>query len=101
MVTVEIRKGDTVQLDLDIKSDGQQFVPDKEKIVFSVGRFGKKEFSVEAENSIVLLPHSLTNALSIGTYDFDVRVYDANKALVATPIIGRFSVLGVVNDDLV
>lgn len=101
MATIEIRKGDTVQLNLDIKNDGKPFVPDGEKIVFSVGRYGEKEFSLEAENNVVLIPHSLTNELSVGVYEFDVRVYDVDKTLVATPIVGRLSVLGVVNNDLV
>lgn len=99
-MTLEVRKGDTVQLNLIITNNGEPFVPDQEKIVFSVGRTSSPIFSVEAEDSTVKIPHSMTKDLPAGEYKFDVRVYDAAKNLVATPVVGVFRVMEVVNVDL-
>lgn len=99
-MTLDVRKGDTVQLNLKITNNGEPFTPDGEKIVFSVGRTSSPIFSVEAEDNVVKIPHEKTRNLASGDYKFDVRIYDANKTLVATPIVGVFRVLEVVNVDL-
>lgn len=101
MTTIEVYKGDTVQINLQITNNGEPFVPQNgEQIVFSVGRLGQVSFSIAAENNVVKIPHDKTDALQVGVYKFDVRIYDAAKTLVATPVVGAFRVLGVVNDDL-
>lgn len=101
MNTIEIRKGDTIQLNLNITVNGEPFVPTDEKIVFSVGSQNRPLFSIPADENVVKISHEMTNKLSVGKeYQFDVRVYNASKTLVATPIFGQFKVLGVVNDDL-
>lgn len=100
MNIIEVRKGDTVQLNLTITNNGEPFVPDKEKIVFSVGKMGKINFSIEAENNVVKISHDMTNDLLIGDYKFDIRIYDENKSLVATPIVGIFRISEVVNYEL-
>lgn len=101
MTTIDVRRGDTVQLNLTITNNGEPFVPQNgERIVFSVGRFGSKEFSIDAENSVVKIPHEKTRRLPVGEHKFDVRIYDASKQLVATPIVGVFNVLEVVNGDI-
>lgn len=101
MTIIEVRKGDTVQINLKITNNGEPFVPQNgERIVFSVGQVGRKEFSIDAENNVVKIPHEQTNLLSLGNHKFDVRIYDAGKQLVATPIVGVFSVLEVVNGDI-
>ena len=101
MTAIEVHKGDTVQLNLTITNNGEPFVPQNgEQIVFSVGRFGLKSFSVHAEDNIVKISHDLTKDMAPGSYNYDLRIYDAAKNLVATPIVGAFKVLGVVNDDI-
>lgn len=100
METLEIRQGDTVQLNLNLTENGQPFVPAAEKVVFTVGRLSEVLFSLEAEGGVVKLPHEITDKLTPGTYKFDVRVYDAAKTLVATPVVGSIRVLEVVNHDL-
>ncbi len=100
MQTIEVRQGDTVQLNLALTENGQPFVPQEERIVFSVGRYKDLLFSLEAVDNTVKIPHEKTQALNPGEYKFDVRVYDQNKNLVATPVVGVFRVLEVVNHDL-
>ena len=100
MQTIEVRQGDTVQLTLNLTDNGQPFVPDGEKIVFSVGRYKDLLFSLEAVDGVVKIPHERTREMNPGEYKFDVRVYDADKTLVATPVVGAFRVLEVVNHDL-
>lgn len=100
METLEIRQGDTVQLKLNLTENGQPFVPAAEKVVFTVGRLSEVLFSMEAEGGVVKIPHEITNRLTPETYKFDVRVYDAAKTLVATPVVGSIRVLEVVNHDL-
>ena len=100
MQTIEVRQGDTVQLNLALTENGQPFVPQEERIVFSVGRYKDLLFSLEAGDNTVKIPHEKTQALNPGEYKFDVRVYDQNKNLVATPVVGVFRVLEVVNHDL-
>lgn len=39
MQTIEVRQGDTVQLNLALTENGQPFVPQEERSVFSVGRY--------------------------------------------------------------
>lgn len=99
-MTLDVRKGDTVQLNLKITNNGEPFSPDGEKIVFSVGRTSSPIFSIEAVDGVVKIPHDKTKGLASGDYKFDVRIYDADKSLVATPIVGVFRVLEVVNVDL-
>lgn len=101
MNTIDVRRGDTVQLELTLTNNGEPFVPESEKVVFSVGGVGGCLFSLEAENMVVKIPHEQTKKLRPGDYKFDVRVYDVGKNLVATPIFGTFRVLEVVNNDLV
>lgn len=100
MQTIEVRQGDTVQLNLALTENGQPFVPREERIVFSVGRYKDLLFSLEAVDNTVKIPHEKTQTLNPGEYKFDVRVYDQNKNLVATPVVGVFRVLEVVNHDL-
>lgn len=100
MQTIEVRQGDTVQLTLALTENGRPFVPDQEKIVFSVGRYKELLFSLEAADGTVKIPHETTREMNPGEYKFDVRVYDQNKNLVATPVVGAFRVLEVVNHDL-
>ena len=100
MQTNYVRQGDTVQLKLALTENGQPFVPQEERIVFSVGRYKDLLFSLEAVDNTVKIPHEKTQALNPGEYKFDVRVYDQNKNLVATPVVGVFRVLEVVNHDL-
>lgn len=104
MQTIEIRQGDTVQLKLNLTENGQPFVPDQEKIVFTLSRHGKALFSLTAEDGVFRIPHELTRDLKplrgVDEYKFDVRVYDPNRNMVATPVVGVFRVLEVVNHDL-
>lgn len=101
MNTLEFRKGDTIQLSLSITANGEPFVPTDEKIVFSVGGPDRPLFSIQADGNIVKIPHEKTNRLVPGKeYRFDVRIYNAAKTLVATPIFGVVRVLEVVNNDL-
>lgn len=99
-MTIEVRQGDTVQLTLNLTNNGEPFVPTDEKIVFSVGRYKDLLFSLEAEDGTVKIPHEKTRDMNPGEYKFDLRVYDADKNLVATPVVGAFRVLEVVNHDL-
>nr|WP_317402620.1 hypothetical protein [uncultured Gemmiger sp.] len=100
MTTLEIRQGDTVQLNLNLTENGEPFVPAEEKVVFTLARFDDVLFSLEAEDGVVRIPHEKTDKLTPGTYKFDVRVYNADKTLVATPVVGEIQVTEVVNHDL-
>lgn len=101
MNTIEIRKGDTIQLNLNITANGEPFVPTTEKIVFSVGSPEKPLFSIQADGNVVKISHEKTNRLVSGKeYQFDVRIYNADKSLVATPIYGVVKVSEVVNSAL-
>lgn len=100
MNVIEIRRGDTIQLNLNITNNGKPFVPENEKIVFSVGRYGKILFSIEAINNVIKIPYEDTSDLEIGKYKFDIRIYNSEKTLVATPVVGEFIVSEVVNDEL-
>lgn len=100
MNVIEIRRGDTIQLNLDITNNGKPFVPENEKIVFSVGRTGKVIFYIEAKNNVINISHENTKDMPIGDYKFDIRIYDESKTLVATPVVGIFRILEVVNDEL-
>lgn len=100
MKIIEIRKGDTVQLNLTITNNGEPFIPENEKIVFSVGKMGKINFSIEAKDNIIKIPHEMTENLLVGDYKFDIRIYDVNKTYVATPIVGIFRISEVVNYEL-
>ena len=100
MTTLEIRQGDTVQLNLNLTENGEPFVPAEEKVVFTLARFDDVLFSLEAEDGVVRIPHEKTDKLTPGTYKFDVRVYNADKTLVATPVVGKIQVTEVVNHDL-
>ena len=95
---IRIRKGDTVQIAIALQNNGEPFIPQGETVVFSVGD-GKNPplISKSAHDNAVFLTHEETNALAVGMYLYDVRVYDQSKALVATPCYGNFQILGVVN----
>lgn len=101
-MTIELRKGDTIRIKITLTNNGQPFVPTNEVVVFSVGKkySNKVYFSVTAEDGMVNLTHEMTNSLSSGEYIYDVRVYNQEKTLVATPLYGDFIVKEVVNDDL-
>lgn len=100
MQTIEMRQGDTIQLRLDLTVNGQPFVPDKEKIVFSVGRHKDLVFSLDVVDGVVKIPHEKTRDLNPADYRFDIRIYDEGKNLVATPVVGVFRILDVVNHEL-
>lgn len=102
-MTIELRKGDTAQIEVSLTTDdGQPFIPVDEVVMFSVGKkYSKKVyFSVPVEDEIANLTHEMTNSLSPGEYVYDVRVYNDDKTLVATPLYGDFIVKEVANDDL-
>ncbi len=100
-MTLEVYRGDTMQLTIRLTNGGEPFTPTDEKVVFTVGRYKEVQFSLEADGEgVVRIPHEQTNALTPGEYKFDVRVYDGAKTLVATPVVGTLRVLEVVNHDL-
>ena len=99
---IEIRQGDTLRLDITITNNGEPFVPTEEKIVFSVGhgRGFSPLFTCPVINGVAEITHEDTKDISPGQYYFDLRVYSADKKLVATPLYGEFNILGVVNGDI-
>ena len=98
---IQIYKGDTVKIEISLENNGQPFVPTTETVVFSIGDGNPSPIiSKNAADNVVILTHEETKALEIGMYSYDVRVYDQDKTLVATPCYGNLKVLGVVNNDL-
>lgn len=98
---IEIRKGDTLRLDITLTNNGEPFIPVDEQIVFAVGNgVSSPLFTCPVVEGVAQITHEQTKSLPCRTYKFDVRVYNANKELVATPLFGDFKLLEVVNNDL-
>ena len=102
MERIEIRRGDTLQLGVVLTDqNGETFTPAPgQKLMLSVGIAGSPMFTVPVVDGVAGIRHEDTKSISPGEYRFDVRLYDADKTLVATPIYGEFAVLEVVNDDI-
>lgn len=102
MTPIKIRQGDTLRLDVTLTNNGEPFVPTNEQIVFAVG-YGSGVppiFTCPVIDGVAQITHEQTKDLKVANYYYDLRVYDASKLLVATPLYGTFAVLGVVNSDI-
>lgn len=98
---IKIRKGDTLRLDITLTNNGEPFEPTNEQVVFAVGKgVSSPLFTCPVVEGVAQITHEQTKSLPCGTYKFDVRVYNANKELVATPLFGDFKLLEVVNGDI-
>ncbi len=101
---IQIVRGDTKDLKISITQNGQPFVPTTEKIVLTV----KKTYNAndpaliqkEVVNGIVKIAHEDTVNLGYGEYVFDVRIYNPDKSVVSTPIVGTLEITKVVNNDI-
>lgn len=99
---IEMYKGDTLRLDVTLTNNGEPFVPTDEQVVFAVG-YGHGSpplFTSLVVEGMAQITHDQTKGLSAGSYCYDLRVYDADKKLVATPLFGEFVLLEVVNGEL-
>lgn len=99
---IEMYKGDTLRLDVTLTNNGEPFVPTDEQVVFAVGHgHGSPPlFTSPVVEGVAQITHDQTKSLSAGSYCYDLRVYDADKKLVATPLFGEFVLLEVVNGEL-
>lgn len=102
METLEIWRGDTLCLTVALTDgEGQPFVPAPgQQVVFAAGWPGEPLVTAPVQDGKATLRHEDTARLLPAEYSFDVRVYDEDKTLVATPIFGKFIVREVVNDAL-
>lgn len=102
MDILQIYRGDTLRLTVTLTdSGGKPFVPaEGQQVVFSVGWPGEVLVAVPVTEGAANLTHQDTARLLPNEYCFDVRVYNADKTLVATPIFGKFIVKEAVNDAL-
>lgn len=99
---IKIRKGDTLRLDITLTNNGEPFEPTNEQVVFAVGRGHRSPplFICPIVDGVAQITHDQTKDLPVAKYTYDLRVYDADKRLVATPLYGEFEVLEVVNGDI-
>lgn len=99
---LQIYRGDTLRLTVTLTDgQGQPFEPaEGQQVVFSVGWPGRPLLTVPVTDGAASLTHQDTARLPAAEYCFDVRVYDAAKTLVATPIFGQIAVKEAVNDAL-
>lgn len=98
---ISMHKGDTLRLDVSLTNNGEPWTPTNEFIVFSVGfGYNSPAFSVPVIDGVGQITHEQTKDLPPGNYKYDLRVYNSNKELVATPLFGSFIILGVVNNDI-
>lgn len=99
---IEMRKGDTIQIEVSLTNNGEPFVPDGELVVFSVGRALCRNpiFTTPVIDGVAYITHNMTADMRVGLYKYDVRVYTSDKTLVSTPCYGDFELLGVVNNGL-
>lgn len=91
-----------MRLDVTLTNNGEPFVPTDEQVVFAVG-YGHGSpplFTSLVVEGVAQITHDQTKGISAGSYCYDLRVYDADKKLVATPLFGEFVLLEVVNGEL-
>ena len=96
---ITIPKGDTYSAT--ITTNGQ--IPVDANIIFSVAKNNKSEvlFQKEVIEDMLVLTHSDTESLDVGTYVFDFRIYTDDMTYVKTPIVlGTLEIIEVVNDDI-
>ena len=99
---IEMYKGDTLRLDVTLTNNGEPFVPTDEQVVFAVG-YGHGSpplFTSLVVEGVAQITHDQTKDILAGSYCYDLRVYDADKKLVATPLFGEFILLEVVNNGI-
>lgn len=98
---ITIRKGDTIEIEVELSMNGELFVPQEEIVEFSVG-FGKNKpfFICPVINGVAHITHEQTRNMECGNYKYDVRVYTKDKILVATPIFGVFKIVEVINNEI-
>lgn len=103
---LKINRGDTVSIAVNLFIDNAAYTPTEgETVVFSVKeKLGDSEpilLQRNVENGVLHLTHEDTKSLSCDrTYHYDVRLYNADKSKVLTPIIDQLKVCEVVNCDL-
>lgn len=101
---VAMYQGDTMEISIEIteviNGEEQPWTPTNETVMFSVGTTNNILFQREVINGKTRIEHEDTQDIAPDTYDFDVRVYDAEYNLVATPLVGKFQIMDVVNHEL-
>lgn len=101
---ITMYQGDTMEVAIEITEivDGveQPWTPTNETVMLSVGSQNNPIFFRPVINGIAFIEHEDTQNMSPGNYKFDVRVYDVEYNLVATPLAGDFVLLGVINYEL-
>lgn len=101
---ITMYQGDTMEVTVEITEivDGEErpWTPTNETVMLSVGNPGNPIFKRPVEGGVVRIEHEDTQTMMPNNYKFDVRVYDPNYNLVATPIIGDFILLDVINREL-
>lgn len=99
---IDIVKGDTISLAIELFSDGEPFIPESgQSVWFSIGT-GKTIPFVKKEviENVVTITYADVQEIPAGAYNYDVRVYNASKVLVATPCYGIIRFMEVPNYEL-
>lgn len=98
---IEIKQGDTVTIEVALFVDNIEYKPSEAEIVeFAVKKnLSDPEalFTEPVSSGVVQLDHTDTKDLTCGLYNYDVRIYTADKSLVLTPIVGLVHICEVVN----
>lgn len=101
---ITMYQGDTMEVTVEITEivDGEErpWTPTNETVMLSVGNPGNPIFQCPVVDGVARIEHEDTQTMTPNEYVFDVRVYDPNYNLVATPLVGRFNLLEVVNHEL-
>lgn len=101
-MVIEMYQGDTIDLNVELTQNGEPFDTTDFEVVFSVSnRIGETPiFKLPIIDNYVKITHELTKDLSLGNYQYDVRIYDQSKSLVSTPCVGSLYIKGVVNNEI-
>ena len=101
---ITMYQGDTMEVTVEITEivDGEErpWTPTNETVMLSVGNPGNPIFQRPVVDGVARIEHEDTQTMMPNEYVFDVRVYDPNYNLVATPLVGIFNLLEVVNHEL-
>ena len=101
---ITMYQGDTMEIMVDIteivNGEERPWKPTNETVMLSIGVPGNVLLQREVVDGTARIEHEDTQTMTPKKYDFDVRIYDPDYHLVATPIIGKFQLLGVVNREL-
>ena len=101
---ITMYQGDTMEVTVEITeiADGEErpWTPTNETVMLSVGNPRNPIFQRPVVDGVARIEHEDTQTMMPNNYKFDVRVYDPNYNLVATPIIGDFVLLDVINREL-